>query len=70
MSVCAQCAQPMFGPGEFCAYHTASQTNDWATVNRLMCDFLHRGVVPATPHDIADPPIELLGETQEVALTA
>jgi hypothetical protein len=55
MSLCVQCAQPTFGPGELCLYHTAGQTDDWATGNRLMCDFLHRGIVPATPHGIADP---------------
>ena len=70
MSVCVQCAQSTFGPGEFCAYHATGRTDDWATVNRLMCDFLHRGIVPAMPHGIADPSIELLGDTEEVALTA
>ena len=71
MSLCAHCAQPTSGPRElFCAYHLTDRTHDWAAGNRLMCDFLHRGIVPATPHDIADPFTELLDDTLEVALTA
>jgi hypothetical protein len=53
-----------------CAYHIAGQTEDWATGNRLMCDFLHRGIVRATPHAAADPSIELLDDSLEVALTS
>ena len=70
MSLCAQCAQPTLGPGEFCAFHTAGQTEDWAAGNRLMCDFLHRGIVPPTPPDVADPSIEMPVDTLEVALTS
>jgi len=70
MSLCVLCAQPTLGPGECCAYHLAGQTDDWATSNRVMCDFIHRGVVGATPDDDADPSIELLDDPLEVALTA
>jgi hypothetical protein len=70
MSLCVQCAQPTPGPGEFCAYHIAGQTEDWATGNRLMCDFLHRGIATARPHDVTDPSIELLVDTFEVALAS
>jgi hypothetical protein len=69
MSLCVQCAQPTLGPGDLCAYHIAGQMEDWATGNRLMCDFLHRGIVRATPH-VADLSIELLDDTLEVALTS
>jgi len=29
-----------------CAHHVASYGDDWAMGNRIMCDFLHRGVSP------------------------
>jgi len=29
-----------------CAHHVASSGDDWAMGNRIMCDFLHRGVSP------------------------
>ena len=70
MSLCVLCAQPTLGPGECCAHHLASQTDDWAAANRAMCDFLHRGIVAAMPRDAADPSIELLDDSLEVALTA
>jgi hypothetical protein len=69
MSMCALCAQPTLGPGEFCSYHTAGQSDDWATGNRLMCDFFHRGLVPATPGD-AERSVDRLLESLEIALTA
>jgi len=70
MSLCVLCAQPTLGPGECCAYHLAGQTDDWATSNRVMCDFIHRGVVGTTPHGAADLSIELLDDSLEVALTS
>ena len=70
MSLCVQCAQPMSGSSEICAYHTAGHTDDWAKGNRLMCDFFHRGIVPATPHGVADLCLELLDDALEVALTS
>jgi len=33
-----------------------------------MCDFLHRGIVPAIPDDFPDPSIEFLVDTLELAL--
>ena len=70
MSLCVQCAQPTLGSSEHCAHHFAAHADDWATGNRLMCDFLHRGIVPATPPGIADPFEQLLDDPLEVALTA
>lgn len=45
MSLCVQCGYPTSGPGDMCDHHTATHGDDWAMGNRLMCDFLHRGVV-------------------------
>ena len=70
MSLCVQCAQPTLGSGEFCIHHLAAHADGWATGNRLMCDFLHRGIVPATPHGVADSSPEMLDDTLELALTA
>jgi len=42
----------------------------WATGNRVMCDFLHRGIVSPTPRELADDSIELLVRTLETALSA
>jgi hypothetical protein len=69
MSLCVLCAQPMLGPGECCAYHVVGQSDDWAAGNRLICDFVHRGIV-AAPHDVGDPFIEQLDDSLEVVLTS
>jgi hypothetical protein len=70
MSLCVLCAQPTRGPGECCAFHLASQPDGWAAGNRAMCDFVHRGIVQATPHAAADPSIELRDDSLEFALTS
>ena len=49
MHFCVQCAQSTLGTAEICSYHESGHGDNWATANRLMCDFLHRGVVPPTP---------------------
>jgi len=45
MSLCIQCGYPTSGPDDMCAHHVASDADDWAMGNRIMCDFLHRGIV-------------------------
>ena len=40
MSLCVLCAQPALGRGDVCAYHLDGHADDWATGNRIMCDFL------------------------------
>ena len=45
MSLCVQCGYPTSGAGDMCVHHVASHADDWAMGNRIMCDFLHRGVV-------------------------
>ena len=68
MSVCVQCGYPTSGPEDMCAHHVASYADDWAMGNRIMCDFLHRGIVSLTPREPADTSIEVLG--LEAALAA
>jgi hypothetical protein len=29
-----------------CAHHLFGNEEDWAACNRVMCDFVHRGVTP------------------------
>jgi hypothetical protein len=59
MPLCAQCAQFTLDTAEICSHHEPGHGDDWAMANRLMCDFLHRGVVPATPCE-RDEDLELL----------
>ena len=47
MSLCVLCGNPTFGPETLCRYHTASYGDDWARGNRIICDFVHRGIVSA-----------------------
>ncbi len=70
MSQCVYCGLPTPGPEDFCAHHSAGHGDDWATGNRIMCDFLHRGVVPPMPRELADSSIEVLVGTLEAALSS
>jgi hypothetical protein len=45
MSLCAYCGHATVGA--WCDYHAnVPDDDDWATGNRAMCDFVHRGIVP------------------------
>lgn len=45
MSVCAVCVQSSGDAGNLCPYHVSADA-DWSVANRIMCDFVHRAVVP------------------------
>ncbi len=60
MPVCMQCGQPTDGAAEICSYHVYAIVDGWATANRMMCDLLHRGIVPPAPSERDDEDIELL----------
>lgn len=47
MSLCASCGLELSGDAELCPHHHRSDGEDWAGSNRILCDFLHRGKVPA-----------------------
>jgi hypothetical protein len=56
MSICALCGFLTDSRDELCTYHVGGHgssspgDDDWAAGNRIMCDFLHRGIVmPAGP---------------------
>jgi len=53
---------------DFCGYHALGDGGDWATGNRIMCDFIHRGMVPLAPRDTSETSIDVLG--MEVVLAA
>ena len=69
MSLCALCGQPTLDSGSLCTYHNSGQGDDWAAGNRIICDFLHRGIVSPIPPDLVARSIELLVDTLEAALT-
>ena len=68
MSLCAYCGQATFGSDSFCAHHASGHGDDWAAGNRIMCDFVHRGVVSSTPTEGASYIEFILGRLEE-ALT-
>jgi hypothetical protein len=45
MSLCDLCAMQLGGDASLCAHHELP-VSGWAAQNRIMCDLLHRGVVP------------------------
>jgi hypothetical protein len=49
MRVCAQCGNVTVGNAEICNEHLGYPNDDWAQANRMMCDFVHRGIVPPAP---------------------
>lgn len=46
MSLCVLCGVQLGGDATLCAHHHALPMGDWAAENRIMCDFIHRGIVP------------------------
>lgn len=56
MSLCVLCGQQNPDESLLCAVHVSSD-EAWAASNRLMCDFLHRGIVP--PRLDAEEPADL-----------
>jgi len=69
VSLCAQCGQPTFDSGGLCPYHNSGHGDDWAAGNRIMCDFLHRGIVSPGPPDLVDRSLEFPVDRLEAALT-
>jgi hypothetical protein len=45
VSVCAYCGYTIVDSSGICAFHSAAVADDWARDNRIMCDFIHRGIV-------------------------
>ncbi|MBI1848371.1 MAG: hypothetical protein HY294_09900 [Candidatus Rokubacteria bacterium] len=47
MSRCGYCGAEIQGDDALCPYHHSGLGENWAEGNRLMCDFFHRGLIPA-----------------------
>ena len=46
MNICVICASPIANEETLCSAHPLMHDHEWATANRQMCDFIHRGKVP------------------------
>lgn len=46
MITCVMCGSEAPDGGALCAHHLFGIADEWAATNRVMCDFVHRGVVP------------------------
>jgi len=54
VSWCASCGFALSGTAALCRHHAVVYDQDWAVANRIICDLIHRGVVPpASPKLIA-----------------
>jgi hypothetical protein len=69
MSLCVFCGQALLSRDDVCAYHLHDHGDDWATRNRIMCDFLHRRVVPSAPSERSDG-LDLFVEALDEAVSA
>jgi hypothetical protein len=45
MSFCVVCGHTNPDRASFCSFHI-TQDPDWAAANRIMCDLVHRAIVP------------------------
>ena len=46
MSLCASCGLQLAANTSLCPHHHAAHADGWAEANRILCDFVHRGIVP------------------------
>jgi hypothetical protein len=65
MSRCAWCNLEVAAGSSLCAHHDVPEAG-WAASNRIMCDFLHRGLLPPRVDD-RDRENDLWGCLAEVA---
>jgi hypothetical protein len=47
MNACALCGTRLSNPSQLCTHHMHTGDPEWAWINRRMCDFLHRAILPA-----------------------
>jgi hypothetical protein len=72
MSLCPYCGHSMLGSDQMCGYHSSpTDGEDWATGNRIMCDFVHRGIVPLRPRATSGVSLDVLfDDSLDTALVA
>ena len=63
------CGETVIDGSRLCPYHLTSHGDDWATANRIMCDFVHRGIVLSRPSALARQAIDFLVEEIQGAET-
>lgn len=51
MSLGAYCGYTIVGGSGICPFHTAGLADDRARENRIMCDFIDRGIVVPVPDE-------------------
>jgi hypothetical protein len=62
MSRCTNCGETVIDGSTLCTYHVTGHGDGWATANRIMCDFVHRGIVVSEVSEPADQLIDVLVE--------
>ena len=69
MSLCAYCGHPT--AGLWCDYHANTPDgDDWATGNRIMCDFVHRGIVAPVSGVRRRDALDLLFDVRQTPMAA
>ena len=71
--ICALCGLRLANAdGDLCAHHMfgGGDAGHWATGNRIMCDFVHRGIVPPTPPELHGASMQYLLRDLEERLAA
>ena len=70
MSFCVVCGESSPDRDGICSYHLVGDDH-WAVANRIMCDFVHRAIVPrrlrASERDNVGLFTDDVGETVELA---
>jgi len=69
MSRCVNCGETVIDGSSLCTYHVNGHGDDWATGNRIICDFFHRGIVLSGPSTPAGQPIDVLVQELQAAET-
>ena len=46
MSLCTSCGVSIPDDLALCSHHHMVNGDDWSVSNRIVCDFIHRGIVP------------------------
>jgi hypothetical protein len=64
MSFCVLCGASGPDDGNICSYHFVTDAR-WADANRIVCDFVHRGIVPVRLPPAQRDEITVLGDPEE-----
>jgi hypothetical protein len=62
MRLCVFCGARVEGDSDLCVHHHAAVEPGWASTNRTMCDFIHRGIAPGRLPSSAREPLAWIAE--------